>query len=457
MVACKEKSSRNMSHTDFPIFWNYKMLAGWKNHEIISARRKIVKLCGALCPISISTCAKNQVKIRPVASEKPSMSPQKKGCPVLDRGFLHISLLLGGAACLPTHLGGSGWRAMGLPPSAPASFPKNAGAFFHGHVGNSTESKIVHAESSSGELPACPRTLVGQDGVPWGSLPAPQQAFPSMLLRSSLGRAEASSVTRSARKVVALGEAFTGISLARRGQVPNHPEVHYGRFIMVEAKARPCLTRSATSLQSPRPSEKCALLRCRPGLTVPRWVVWHIRSTEGQVPKHPEVHSGRFNAVEAKARPWLKQSATSLQSPRPSEKCSLLRCRPGLTVRRWVVWHIRSTEGQVPKHPEVHSGRFSTVEAEARPRLKQSATSLQSPRPSEMCALLRCRPGLTVSRWVVVGIPRTCRGFSCGPFCTEGCGARCCLNGHSRSTKGQVSKHPEVHFWRLNMVEAMAR
>ncbi|KAF1891670.1 hypothetical protein Lal_00046525 [Lupinus albus] len=149
MVACKEKSSRNMSHTDFPIFWNYKMLAGWKNHEIISARRKIVKLCGALCPISISTCAKNQVKIRPVASEKPSMSPQKKGCPVLDRGFLHISLLLGGAACLPTHLGGSGWRAMGLPPSAPASFPKNAGAFFHGHVGNSTESKIVHAESSS--------------------------------------------------------------------------------------------------------------------------------------------------------------------------------------------------------------------------------------------------------------------------------------------------------------------
>ncbi|KAF1855095.1 hypothetical protein Lal_00045006 [Lupinus albus] len=123
MVACKEKSSRNMSHTDFPIFWNYKMLAGWKNHEIISARRKIVKLCGALCPISISTCAKNQVKIRPVASEKPSMSPQKKGCPVLESG---------------------------------------------------------------GELPACPRTLVGQDGVPWGSLPAPQQAFPSMLVRFSM-------------------------------------------------------------------------------------------------------------------------------------------------------------------------------------------------------------------------------------------------------------------------------
>ncbi|KAF1855101.1 hypothetical protein Lal_00046672 [Lupinus albus] len=74
-----------------------------------------------------------------------------------------------------------------------------------------------------------------------------------------------------------------------------------------------------------------------------------------------------------------------------------------------------------------------------------------------MCALLRCRPGLTVPRWVVVGIPRTCRGFSCDPFCTEGCGARCCSNGHGRSTKGQVSKHPEVHFWRLNMVEAMAR
>ncbi|KAF1856646.1 hypothetical protein Lal_00043466 [Lupinus albus] len=56
---------------------------------------------------------------------------------------------IGGAACLPTHLGGSGWRAMGLPPSAPASFPKHAGAFFHGDVGNSTESKIVHAESRS--------------------------------------------------------------------------------------------------------------------------------------------------------------------------------------------------------------------------------------------------------------------------------------------------------------------
>ncbi|KAF1856226.1 hypothetical protein Lal_00046783 [Lupinus albus] len=37
-----------------------------------------------------------------------------------------------------------------------------------------------------GELPACPRTLVGQDGVPWGSLPAPQQAFPSMLVRFSM-------------------------------------------------------------------------------------------------------------------------------------------------------------------------------------------------------------------------------------------------------------------------------
>ncbi|KAF1856633.1 hypothetical protein Lal_00043452 [Lupinus albus] len=106
-----------------------------------------------------------------------------------------------------------------------------------------------------------------------------------------------------------------------------------------------CLTRSATSLQSPRPSEVCSV-------EVPAWphsaemgscahpserqrllgdpfgtegcgstrsLQWHIRSTEGQVPKHPEVHSGRFNAVEAKARPWLKQSATSLQSPRPSE------------------------------------------------------------------------------------------------------------------------------------------
>ncbi|KAF1891630.1 hypothetical protein Lal_00043777 [Lupinus albus] len=30
-------------------------------------------------------------------------------------------------------------------------------------------------------------------------------------------------------------------------------------------------------------------------------VEWHIRSTKGQVPKHPEVHSGRFNTVEAKA------------------------------------------------------------------------------------------------------------------------------------------------------------
>ncbi|KAF1855720.1 hypothetical protein Lal_00044243 [Lupinus albus] len=257
MVACKEKSSRNMSHTDFPIFWNYKMLAGWKNHEIISARRKIVKLCGALCPISISTCAKNQ-------GELPACPRTLVGQDGVPWGSLPapqqaFPSMLGGAACLPTHLGGSGWRAMGLPPSAPASFPKHAGAFFHGHVGNSTESKIVHAES---------RSYVSRFWL-----------VQRKNLRSSLGRAEASSVTRSARKVVALGEAFTGISLARRGQVPNHPEVHYGRFIMVEAKARPCLTRSATSLQSPRPSEKCALLRCRPGLTVPRWVVVRIPRT----------------------------------------------------------------------------------------------------------------------------------------------------------------------------------
>ncbi|KAF1855668.1 hypothetical protein Lal_00046559 [Lupinus albus] len=39
---------------------------------------------------------------------------------------------------------------------------------------------------------------------------------------------------------------------------------------MVDAKVRPCLTQPTTSLLSPCPSEKCALLRCRPGLAVPR-------------------------------------------------------------------------------------------------------------------------------------------------------------------------------------------
>ncbi|KAF1856635.1 hypothetical protein Lal_00043454 [Lupinus albus] len=38
--------------------------------------------------------------------------------------------------------------------------------------------------------------------------------------------------------------------------------------------------------------------------------------------------------------------------------------------------------------------------------------------------LLRCRPGLTVQSWFVAGIPRNCRAFYCGTFCTEGCGAR---------------------------------
>ncbi|CAL0302124.1 unnamed protein product [Lupinus luteus] len=47
------------------------------------------------------------------------------------------------AACLPMHLGGSGWRAMGRPPNAPAGYPKHVGAFFHGVVGSSTESSSM--------------------------------------------------------------------------------------------------------------------------------------------------------------------------------------------------------------------------------------------------------------------------------------------------------------------------
>ncbi|CAL0335632.1 unnamed protein product [Lupinus luteus] len=74
-------------------------------------------------------------------------------------------------------------------------------------------------------LPACPCTLVGQDGAPWGAPPTPQQAIPSMLVgcwvvRLSGGRAEASSVTLSSRKDVVLGEAFRGIAVARRGASP---------------------------------------------------------------------------------------------------------------------------------------------------------------------------------------------------------------------------------------------
>ncbi|CAL0302083.1 unnamed protein product [Lupinus luteus] len=72
-------------------------------------------------------------------------------------------------------------------------------------------------------LPACPCTLVGQDGAPWGAPPTTQQAIPSMLVgcwvvRLSGGRAEASSVTLSSRKDVVLGEAFRGIAVARRAQ-----------------------------------------------------------------------------------------------------------------------------------------------------------------------------------------------------------------------------------------------
>ncbi|KAE9619690.1 hypothetical protein Lalb_Chr02g0155941 [Lupinus albus] len=61
---------------------------------------------------------------------------------------------------------------------------------------------------------------------------------------------------------------------------------------MVEAKARPCLTRSATSLQSPRPSEKCALLRCRPGLTVPRWVASSVTRSARKVVALGEASTG---------------------------------------------------------------------------------------------------------------------------------------------------------------------
>ncbi|KAF1876968.1 hypothetical protein Lal_00012442 [Lupinus albus] len=70
--------------------------------------------------------------------------------------------------------------------------------------------------------------------------------------------------------------------------------MHYGQFIMVDAKVRPCLTQSTTSLQSPCPSEKCALLRCWPSRIVPRrhegasfqtsgsalWAVQHGRSQD---------------------------------------------------------------------------------------------------------------------------------------------------------------------------------
>ncbi|OIV96076.1 hypothetical protein TanjilG_27180 [Lupinus angustifolius] len=51
------------------------------------------------------------------------MSSQRKGCPVVQSGFLHISLLEGAAACLPMHLGGSRWHAMGLPPVPQQAIP----------------------------------------------------------------------------------------------------------------------------------------------------------------------------------------------------------------------------------------------------------------------------------------------------------------------------------------------
>ncbi|KAF1855949.1 hypothetical protein Lal_00046716 [Lupinus albus] len=75
--------------------------------------------------------------------------------------------------------------------------------------------------------------------------------------------------------------------------------------------------------------------------------------------------------------------------------------------------------GQVPKHPEVHPGLFNTVGAMGgRGRINQQCFSCRLvPRES---VLLRCRPGLTVQSWFVAGIPRNCRAFYCGTFCTEG-------------------------------------
>ncbi|KAF1856663.1 hypothetical protein Lal_00043485 [Lupinus albus] len=75
---------------------------------------------------------------------------------------------------------------------------------------------------------------------------------------------EASSVTRSARKVVALGEAFTGISLARRGKFPIIRKCTMGGSSWSKPRAA---VFDAISNVSPvaSSSEKCALLRCRPG------------------------------------------------------------------------------------------------------------------------------------------------------------------------------------------------
>ena len=151
---------------------------------------------------------------------------------------------------------------MGLPPSAPATCPRHAGAFFHGVVGNSTESS---------SMPNPGRTWPGA-GWSFGKMCASSWTYPAprTRLRCIKGLASASRshskflmrpshlsrfrfcdsvtgwvvagvprllvLTGPARKDVVLGEAFRGIAAARRGASPIIRKCVVGSFARLKSR-----------------------------------------------------------------------------------------------------------------------------------------------------------------------------------------------------------------------------
>ncbi|CAL0301858.1 unnamed protein product [Lupinus luteus] len=86
-----------------------------------------------------------EVEIRPLASKNPVCLPRKKDVRWCRVGFCILAYYRG-ASCLPAcpcTLVGQDGAPWGAPPNAPAGYPKHAGAFFHGVVGSSTESSSM--------------------------------------------------------------------------------------------------------------------------------------------------------------------------------------------------------------------------------------------------------------------------------------------------------------------------
>ncbi|CAL0302163.1 unnamed protein product [Lupinus luteus] len=256
---------------------------------------------------------------------------------------------------------------------------------------------LVRDPEWGGKLPACPCTLVGQDGAPWGSLNA-QVGYPkhvgafSMALwpvRPSLipcrimvvrgrvraGRimvvrrhAEASSVTLSARKDVVLDEAFRGVAATRRGASPIILEC-----FVAEVKARSCNT---------HPAQQCP--SCRP---VPRKMSRYVHAVLSDalmgVPEWPATESqqGAF------AQCWHVWFVV----------CPSWTTCAGCLSEPFSTWRLKSLSSALPTCPCTLVGLDGVPSGS--PPMPQQATPIMLVRFSR--ALSRCLLGRSVQCWVV--------------------------------------------------------